>query len=171
MKVDVAVSWKASQASPNSLFGNLSSAEMRAVLNTTLGTGANQADRLYMAQRQVASGANDDIDLAGVLTDAFGTVITAAELVALFLINKPISGVDNTTNLTLGGGTNPVVGLLGGTTPTLGPIRPGQFVLMGNAGAAGLCAITAATADILRVANSAGAIANYQIALLMRTVA
>ncbi len=123
MQANIDISWKASQASPNSLFGPIDSAEMRAVINTSLGTGSDQADILYMAQRQILTGANDDIDLAGVLTNAFGQVINAAEIVALFVHNKPISGADNTTNLTIGGGTNAVTGLLGGTTPTIGPIR------------------------------------------------
>lgn len=171
MKCDIAVTWEAAQASPNSFFGPLVSEQMRAAINTSIGTGANQADILYMAQRSVASGANDPIDLAGVLTNAFGQVITAAEIVAIFLINKPVSGVDNTTNLTMGAGTNPVTGYMGGTTPTIGPIRPGGFVTMGNGGATGICGVTAATADILNIANSAGAIANYQIAILARSIA
>ncbi|WP_434612077.1 hypothetical protein [Tabrizicola sp. M-4] len=171
MQATIGISWKASQASPNSLFGALESSEMRAAINTSLGTGADQADILYMAQRTILTGANDDIDLAGVLTNAFGQVITAAEIVALFIHNQPISGADNTTNLTIGGGTNPVTGLLGGTTPTIGPIRPRGFMLLGNPGATGICPVTAGTGDILRVANSAGATINYQIAILARSVA
>ncbi len=169
MKCDIAVSWKASQAGPNSFFGAIESDEMRAVINTTLGTLANQADIVYMAQRQVASGASDPIDLAGVLTNAFGQVITAAEIVALFIINKPRSGPANTTTLTIGGGTNPVTGLMGGTTPTLGPMQPEEFMLLGNPSAVGICPVVAGTADILNIVNSAGAINNYQIAILARS--
>ena len=44
----------------------------------TDGTTANKADLLYADERTVTTGADDDIDLAGVLTDAFGTTITAA---------------------------------------------------------------------------------------------
>lgn len=171
MQANIAITWKAAQASPNSFFGSLQSEEMRAAINTSLGTGADQADILYMAERTVLTGANDDLDLAGVLSNAFGQVITAAEIVALFIHNKPVSGPDNTTNLTIGGGTNPVTGLLGGTTPTIGPIRPRGFMLLGNPGATGICPVTAGTGDILRIANSAGATCKYQIAILARSVA
>ena len=133
------------------------------------GTVANKIDRVYMAERTVLTAANDDIDLAGVLLDVFGAAITAVELVGIFIINRRKDGTANTTNLTLGAGTNPVVGYLGGTTPTVGPIRPGGCLLLMNPDASGLATITAATADILRIANSAGASNTYQIALLMRS--
>ena len=133
------------------------------------GTTVNKFDRLYMAQRTVATGANDDIDLTGVLTDVFGATIAAVELVGIMVINKQKDGTVNTTNLTIGAGSNPFTGFLGGTTPTLGPIRPGGVLLLMSPDAAGLGAITAGTGDILRIANSAGATNVYQIALLMRS--
>lgn len=140
-------------------------------LDFTNGTGANQADILWVAQRTVASGANDDIDLAGVLSNAFGATITAAELAALIVVNRPLSGTPNTTNLTIGGGSNPITTFLGGSTPTVGPIRPGGVFLLSSPDAAGIGAVTAGTADILRIANSAGASATYQIGVLARSVA
>ena len=133
------------------------------------GTGANQCNLAYIAERTVASATNDDIDLAGVLTDALGATITAAELVALLVINKQKDGTANTTNLTIGGGTNPVVGFLGGTTPTVGPIRPGGMFLLTSPDAAGIGAVAAGTGDILRIANSSGATAKYMIAVLARS--
>lgn len=133
------------------------------------GTAANQADLLFVDQRTVASATNDDIDLAGVLSDAFGSTITNAELVALMVINAPKSGSANTTDLTIGAGSNPVTGFLGGTAPTIGPIKPGGFVMLGSPDAAGLGAVTASTGDILRIANSSGASATYQIAIVGRS--
>ena len=64
---------------------------MAQTISLTDGTGANNGDILFMDQRTVATGANDDIDLAGSLSDAFGTTVAAAELVALFIINAPRS--------------------------------------------------------------------------------
>lgn len=87
----------------------------------------------------------------------------------MFIINASRSGVANTTALTIGGGSNPVVGFLGGTTPTIGPIRPGGFVFIACPDAAGIGAVTAGTGDILRIANASGAAAVYQIAILGRT--
>lgn len=143
--------------------------QVQAALALTDGTGANQANILFADQRTVATAANDDIDLAGALTDAFGATITAAELVAILIINAPISGPANTTSLTIGGGSNPVDGFLGGTTPTIGPIGPGGVVLLACPTAAGLGAVDAGTGDILRIANSAGASATYQIVIIGRT--
>jgi hypothetical protein len=139
------------------------------VMRLVNGTTAGQADILFADERTVASDTSDDLDLAGVLTNAFGATITAAELVALLIINAPKTGAANTTTLTIGGGSNPVVGFLGGTTPTIGPIQPGGVVLLAADHASGLGAITAATADILRITNSAGAAAKYQIVILARS--
>jgi hypothetical protein len=171
MQTNIIASIRASQAGGNDYGGPAFEPFVGASLETTLGTGANQADILFVDERQVSSASNDDIDLAGVLTNAFGSTIIAAELVSLLIINAPLSGSANTTNLTIGGGTNPVVGFLGGTTPTIGPIRPGGFVLLGCGDAAGLGAVTSGTGDILRIANSSGAAARYQIAIVARSVA
>lgn len=132
------------------------------------GTGADQFDIAFLDERTVGDGADDDIDLAGVLADVFGNTITAAELVAIIVMNKPISGT-NTTDLTIGGGSNPFVGFVGGTTPTIGPIKPGGCFFLGAGDAAGIGTVTASTADILRISNSAGAAATYQIGILART--
>lgn len=146
------------------------SAVMSLTKSFASGTTANKIDIAYMAERTVATATNDDIDLAGVLADALGTTITAAELVGIFIVNEQLDGTANTTNLTIGAGTNPFVGFLGGTTPTLGPIGPGGCVLLMSPTATGLGTITAGTGDILRIANSSGATNKYKIAILARSV-
>ena len=132
------------------------------------GTTAGKFDLVYMSERTVATGANDDIDLAGVLTSPLGDTITAAEIVAVFLINRQKNGTVNTTDLTIGAGTNPWIGVLG-ATHTIGPIKPGGMVMIGAGDAAGIGVVTAGTGDILRVANSAGAANTYQIGILARS--
>ncbi len=133
------------------------------------GTLANQADMIFADQRAVTTGADDDIDLAGVLTDAFGVTITFVEIVGILVINKPINGVANTTDLTIGLGTNPFLGFLGGTLPTVGPIKPGGAFMIFAGDAAGIGAVGAASSDLLRITNSAGATANYQIVIIGRS--
>lgn len=152
-------------------FGSpLSNPVFNAIFDTADGTGANQADIIWHDERIIASGGTDDLDVNGVLTNVFGQVVNILELVGILIINAPRSGADNTTNLTLGVGTNPVTGYLGGTTPTVGPMRPGHVFLEWNSlSASGLCAVVAATGDILRIANSAGASATYQICLIGRS--
>jgi len=148
-------------------FGGAIGVQMLASLSLADGAGAGQANHVWADQRTVASGANDDIDLRSTLEQLNGALFAPTSIVALFLRNAPIDpgAAANTTNLTIGGGTNPVVGLFGTTS---GAISPGGAILLFAGAAGGLCAVTAATADILRVANSAGASATYQIALICR---
>lgn len=164
----IRVSLEATQTGPND-FGGIFTPLLSQAFDLGDGTTAGNADILWCDERTVATAANDDIDLNGVLTNAFGQAVAMVEIVAILIINAPKSGAANTTNLTMGVGTNPVVGYLGGTTPTLGPIRPGGVRLLAESDAAGLCAVTPGTGDILRIANSAGASATYQIAVLGRS--
>lgn len=144
---------------------------MDVALALNAGTGAGQFDLAYVEERTVADGADDDLDLAGALSDAFGDTITAAELVLVMVVNRPksLSDAVNTTDLTIGGGSNPFVGFVGGTTPTIGPIKPGGVFLVAAGDAAGIGTVTASTADILRITNGAGAANTYQVAILARS--
>lgn len=135
----------------------------------TNGTGANQSDILFLDERTVGDGSDDDIDLAGVLTDAFGTTVAMAEMTGIVVANRRISGTANTTDLTIGAGSNPFLGFVGGTTPTIGPIKPGGVFALFAGDAAGIGTVTATTADILRITNGAGAANTYQIMLLGRS--
>ena len=159
---------EATQTGPNDYADNFSSV-VSAVLAALDGTTANKADLIFAAQRTVTTGANDDIDLAGVLTDAFGVTLTFVELVGILIINAPITGAANMTDLTIGLGSNPFLGFLGGTTPTIGPIKPGGAFMIFAGDAAGIGTVGAASSDILRVANSSGATANYQIVIIGRS--
>ncbi|MBZ9852801.1 hypothetical protein LB566_03260 [Mesorhizobium sp. CA13] len=131
------------------------------------GVAAKQIDVLYMAERSVAASANDDIDLAGVLTDALGAAVAAAELVGIIVVNEPKDRATarNLSSLTLGGATNPVPGF----AAAIAPIEPGGMFAAFSPGAAGLATVTAATGDKIRVANGAGGTAKYQIAILARS--
>lgn len=143
--------------------------QLSALIDLASGTIADSADLIFVDERTVASATNDDIDLAGVLSNALGGTLTFVEIVAILIINKSKAGVANTTNLTIGAGANPFVGFLGGTTPTIGPIRPGGVLLLAAPADVGIGAVTAGTGDILRIANSSGAPATYQIAIVGRS--
>lgn len=170
LQADILVRLKATQTGANDFGGPSFTPSMEKLLQLTDGTTANKADILFVDERAVSESSNDDIDLAGVLSDAFGATVAAAELVALFIINAPRSGAANTSDLTIGAAaSNPVIGFLGGTTPTIGPIKPGGFVMIGAGDAAGIGAVAAGSADTLRVANGSGATANYQIAIVARS--
>jgi hypothetical protein len=131
------------------------------------GVGANQADKLYLAERTVLTGANDDIDLNAVLLDGLGVAIAATELVGIFIMNRRRAegSAANTTSLTLGGAANPVPGYAAAGLV----IKPGGVFVHVNPDATGIATITAATGDILRVTNAAGATVIYTIGLILRS--
>lgn len=128
------------------------------------GVGANQFNLGYIAERTVTTGATDSIDLAGVLSSVLGTSFAAVELAAIAIINRAIDGTVNTTNLTIGGGSNPALGLFSSMI-----LRPGAAVLASCGDAGGLAVVTPATGDLLQIVNSAGASAKYQFAVLGRS--
>lgn len=159
---------KATQRGGNDHGAQTFTPQVEAVLQLTDGTAANQCDILFTDERTVAESTNDDIDLAGALSDAFGDTITAAEIVAVFIINAPISGTANASDLTIGNATNAFEGFLS-SAGTIGPIKPGGFFMIGCGDAAGIGAVTGGSTDELRVANGAGGAATYQIAILARS--
>jgi hypothetical protein len=170
LKASVRVELTATQRGANDFdSGGAFAPKVASTLSFANGTGAGQSNLLFTDERTVGSGANDDIDLAGVLTDVFGATLTFVEITGVIVINAPKSGPANTTNLTIGNAASPFVGFLGGTAPTIGPLRPGAVFAIAAGDAAGLGAVTPATADLLRIANSAGASAVYQIAILGRS--
>ena len=122
------------------------------------GTGLNQASKTYSATRTVAASANDDIDLAGVLTDILGLAPLTFLTVKAIVIRAADANVSN-----LSVGPAPANGFLGPFNAAADrvTVRPGgAFVIA--APQTGFT-VTAGTGDILRVANGAGGSATYTI--------
>lgn len=116
------------------------------------GAGAGLADRVYHKRRTLAASATEDLDLAGVLTDPLGATITFARIKALFIA----ADAANVNNVVVGAAASNAWATLLNSTGTL-TLRPGTVLaaIAGPADATGW-AVTATTADLLRVANSAG---------------
>lgn len=134
-------------------------------LTFTPGTDAvTKLNILWKDTRTIAASGTDNLDLAGVLVDAFGTTVAAGEIVAIYVE----AASANTNNVNIGGAaTNPWVGPMGGTG--VYALKPGAFVLFSDQGGWG---VTAGTGDILKIANSgAGTSVDYNIIILGRTVA
>jgi hypothetical protein len=130
-------------------------------LGLSTGVGINQADKLFSDHRTIAPSGTDDLDLAGVLVDPLGATISMARLKGIIVK----AAVANTNNVVMGVGSNPITTILGGTTPTLN-IRPGGVLVLFAPDAVGYV-VTAATADILRFANSgAGTSVDYDVILI-----
>lgn len=127
------------------------------------GTSAGQIDRIFHDSRTLTASANEDLDLAGVLVDAFGTTLTFARIKALVVS----AAAANTNNVIVGNAaSNGFVSWVGGAAHTV-TLRPGATLALvaGAADATGY-AVTAATADLLRITNSAGTTGvTYDIAI------
>lgn len=126
------------------------------------GVGANQADKRWSsAGRSLASTAADTFDLAstgGNLVDYRGNTITFARVKGIAIYNTGPNAIQ------LGGGSNPLVNWIAAAGDIVN-IRAGGLFLLLAPDATGY-AVTAGTADILRVLNSAVGTITYDIAIL-----
>jgi len=123
-----------------------------------------QADILFADTRTLAASATENLDLAGVLTNAFGTVIAAAEVVAIY-----VKAADaNTNSVVIGAAAStPFAGPLGATGTYA--VLPGEYFLAVSQKG---WAVAAGTADLLKIANSSsGTPVTYDIVIIGRTVA
>lgn len=135
-------------------------------LSLSAGTDSvNKANILFSDTRTVAISGNEDIDLAGALTNAFGQTITAAEVVAIFI--KAHAGNTNNVNVTRPADTGFVGPFLAAGDGI--SVKPGEYQLLVSRSGWG---VTAGTGDIINIANSgAGSTVTYDIVIVGRTVA
>jgi len=116
----------------------------------TSGVGANQADRIWRAQRTIAASATDSLDMAGTLVDVYGTTFTLARIKGLMVA---ASGSNtNNVNVTRSAANGLPIFLAASDALVL---RPGGAFLWFAPDAVGI-AVTAGTADLLDMINSAG---------------
>lgn len=144
--------------------GGQARAELALQLSKVLvdGTANGQANIGFRDDRTLATGANEDIDLVGVLQDVYGATLSAVEIQALGFVTAP----GNTTNLTIKPAT---------TNGFLGPFSAAASAIVLGADACAMFfappagwPVTAGTADLINIANAAGASATYGIAILGR---
>ena len=132
------------------------------ILNLTNGTGKDQADQLFHDKRTLTASATENLDLAGVLTDAFGTVMTFARIKGIIIV----AAAGNTNNVQVGGAaTNAFVNWVANATDIIN-VRPnGVFAIFAPGATAYV--VTVATGDILKIANSgAGSSVTYDIIIV-----
>lgn len=125
------------------------------------GTSANQANMMWMDTRTLTASSSDSLDVYGGLTDAFGATINFTRLKGIIIF----AAAANTNNLLIGGDAASIATLVGNINDVL-VIRPGGFLAICSPDATGY-AITLTTADILKIANSAGSTSvTYDIILI-----
>jgi hypothetical protein len=114
------------------------------------GTAANAADLMFSDQRTLAASANEDLDLAGSLANAFGTTLTFVELRAVLVS----AAAANTNNVLVSRPSTNGVPLFSAAGDQI--IIPPGGVFLWSCPADGKVAVTASTGDLLNVANSGG---------------
>lgn len=125
------------------------------------GTGNGQANLAWWDNRSIAGSSSEDLDLAGGLTDAFGQALTFTKVKGIYVK----AAAANVGNIVIGGkpSTGFFAGLFGDITDKI-KVAPGQSFLITNMNAG--WTVTAATADILLMANDAAGTALYDIAII-----
>jgi len=128
----------------------------------TDGTGANQAKILFADTRTLAASASESLDLAGVLTDAFGNVLTFDKIKAIIVT----ADATNTNSVLFGGAASAQASPWFGDVTDVVVVRPGGMMVLVAPDATGYD-VTATTADIIKMANSgAGTGVTYSIVLI-----
>jgi hypothetical protein len=115
------------------------------------GSGAGQCSKIYSDSFSVSQSTNTDLDLSGSLAGVYGTVVFTA-IKGILIVAGTNTGLGN---LTVGNVTNGIVAPFGAATHSFA-IAPGGVLFTANPSAAGF-AITAGTADLLRIATAATA--------------
>jgi hypothetical protein len=126
------------------------------------GSGANQANKLWSDTRTINASSNEAIDLAGVLTDAFGAGVSFTKVRAL-LVKASAANVNDV--LVGGAAANQFLSMFGDATDVV-KVKPGGCMLLVAPDANGYAA-AAGTADQLKIANSgAGTGVTYDILII-----
>jgi len=111
----------------------------------TNGSGAGQANVLYQGQLSLSAGTYN-VDLNGILTDSYGTLVSLLRVKAIIFQNNSASNP-----MTLGAGTNPWITFLNSTGTITLPAGAAIAAFTPDATGWG---VLAATGDILKVVGT-----------------
>lgn len=129
-------------------------------IDMATGTSTGLADKIFSDQRTLAASANEDLDLAGVLTDPLGASLTFVKLKGLFIVASSA----NTNNVRLIRPASNGVPLFLAASDGLDILPGGLFAWV--APGAGVT-VTASTGDLLNVANSSsGTSVTYDVVII-----
>lgn len=128
----------------------------------TDGTAANNANRLYVTETTLAASTNVDFDLAGTLLDLFGNTITFVKVKFIYV---ELLTTTTASAIAVGGhGSAAFATWLGDASDTV-KVLNGGCLFLGAPGNVGY-AVTATTADILRLTNLDGSnVATYRLGI------
>lgn len=139
--------------------------DIQKAMEFTPGTAAvGQSNVLFSDTRTLAASGTESLDVAGVLADALGATIAAAEIVAIYV--AAAAGNTNDVQVTRPAANGVPLFLAAGDGIALGP---GDFSVRTYRNGV---PVTAATGDLITVTNgAAGTPVSYDIVILGRTVA
>lgn len=123
----------------------------------TNGTGSGSSNKLVAKQYTISASANEDLDLAGSLTDFYGNTVTFTKVKVIFIEH---STTTTATTIAVGVTANPFINWIksAGTITTDLPrvvVRNGGVFMLGCTDGTGY-AVSAGTGDILRITNEDG---------------
>lgn len=125
------------------------------------GTGAGQADRVFHDQRTINASSNEDLDLAGSLTDPFGATLTFVELRAILIYAA--TGNTNNVRVTRPASNGVPLFLAAGDGIDVPPGGLFQWACPAD----GKVTVTAGTGDLINVANSSsGTTVTYDVVII-----
>ena len=163
----ISFEFTAAQTGANDFGGPAFDPRFRQLYDIASGTGDGQYDLLWMDERTISASGSEDLDTAGALSDAFGTTLTFVEIGGIFVT----ASASNTNDVLIGNATAPVTGgPFGSSGDQVIPVKPGGLFVWYAAGDGDGIAITATSADDIKVENSSsGTGVTYRIALLGRS--
>jgi hypothetical protein len=119
-----------------------------------------QADKVWSDSRELEPSATENIDLAGVLTDAFGSALSFARVRAFAIYADATN--EHSVQVTRPAASGVAIQLVPGSGFA---IRPGGLWLLTDPGAGGYV-VTPGTADLVNIGNS-GAVALVRYDLIL----
>jgi hypothetical protein len=128
----------------------------------TFGTGSGQVNQVFIAQRTVGAGANDNLDLSGVLTSPIGDSIAFTKVKLLVIA---IESPDGTKKLKIGPNnvSNAFQGPFGAVTANV-YLEMTNWLTLINEPVVGYT-VTPGTADLLVINNPGAGAVTYDIAI------
>lgn len=133
----------------------------KAKIELANGTGASSADVMFHDQRTIAASSNEDLDLAGALSNAFGSTLTFVELRAIMIV----AASANTNNVRVTRPASNGVPLFLAASDGI-DVPPGG-VFLWSCPADGKVTIGAGSSDLINVANSSsGTSVTYDVVII-----
>jgi hypothetical protein len=123
----------------------------------TTGTGADQANLMFHDIRALADAATEDLDLYGGLVNAFGATLNFAKIKALIIRN-----LSTTQTLSVGGAAATQFSNWVANVNDIVVLPPESWLCLVNPAGYAVTSIL----DLLKIANSAGAVCSYEIILI-----